>query len=265
MCLVDEKDKGRTDKIEGHPNCAPSIVVMPPKGSGKSTSQYGDVHLPSAINLELSILESTVVESPPTSSAGDQALPAADPPPAKNTHRLESEDEDPPIDVAALLKEAREVVLAQTGDFYLGTQTVRSQLQWYRNRRHARLVANSALANAEPDDDVPSAILSIIVHITKRDCWLAPDAGWTLGGSYGKKFADIKLTFTGCAPSSAHAPLVQDFNNAISNLTFFMNAVQTQGAEQIRVLVPHMLGQKIKFRHGPFAVCYSPFHVHCRC
>jgi hypothetical protein len=105
--------------------------------------------------------------------------------------------------------------------------------------------------------------MSVVVHITKRDCWLAPDAGWTSAGGYGKKFADIKLTFTGCAP--VNAALTQDFTNAVSNLTFFMNAVQTQGAEQVRVLVPHLLGQKIRFRHGPFAVCYSQFNIACRC
>jgi hypothetical protein len=61
-----------------------------------------------------------------TQSAAD--TPAAGP---KNTHRLESDDEESAVDVTALMKEARQVAIAQTGDFYLGTTNIRTQVQWY--------------------------------------------------------------------------------------------------------------------------------------
>jgi hypothetical protein len=183
---------------------------------------------------------------------------AASTTPKKNTHprpaSVDSDDEAPTTAAqnARLLKEAREAAHGLPGDFYLGVASVRAGLTWHKDGRRHRLVSVAALQAANADDDVPCAVLSLIVHITKRDCWLVPDASWTASTSYGKKFAEIKLTFQGCAPSDSQ--LTQEFNIGVGNLTYFMNLIQTEGADQMRILSQHLSAQKIKFRHGPFVV-----------
>ena len=153
---------------------------------------------------------------------------------------------------ARLLKEAREAAHGLPGDFYLGVVSVRTGLTWHKDGRRYRLVSLAALQDANGDDEVPCAVLSLIVHVTKRDCWLAPDASWVAATSYGKKFADIKLTFQGCAPTDSQ--LTKEFNVGVDNLNYFMNLIQTEGADQMRILSQHLSGQKIKFRHAPFVV-----------
>ena len=173
--------------------------------------------------------------------------------PVKNTHRIDT-DESPAEENARLLHDARQVAMAQTGDFYLGTQSVREGVTWLTDGRHKRLVAISSLADPSPDEVIPNAVLSVIVHITKRDCWLVPDTTWNSQSMFSKKFSDIKLTFTGCAPGPTNSQPNLDFLTAIANLTHFMDEAQTQGAQQQRIFVQHIVGQKIKFHHTPFVV-----------
>ena len=164
------------------------------------------------------------------------------------------------METTRLIQEAREAARGLPGDFYLGVTSVREALVWHKDGRRHRLVSKSALAEANPDDEIPCAILSLIVHITKRDCWLVPDASWSTLGSFGKKFADIKLTFHGCAPLDSQ--LNQEFVIGTRNLTHFMDIIQTEGADHMRILSQHLAGQKIKFRHAPFVVSTEhPFLV----
>jgi hypothetical protein len=171
----------------------------------------------------------------------------------KNTHPIDT-DETPAEENTRLLLDARQVAMAQTDDFYLGTQTVRNRVTWLTDGRHKRLVATSSLANPAPDEVIPSAILSIIVHITKRNCWLMPDQTWNTQSMFAKKFSDIKLTFTGCVPGPVNSQPNLDFVITAANLTHFMDNAQIKGAQQQHILVPHLIGQKIKFRHTPFVV-----------
>ena len=78
-----------------------------------------------------------------------------------------------------------------------------------------------------------SAVLSLIVHITKQDCLLTPDASWTTSSSFGRKFADIKLSFSGCA--LPHTELNQDFAVGLDNLMYLMHIIQTEGAKQMSI------------------------------
>jgi hypothetical protein len=177
----------------------------------------------------------------------------------KNTHPVDSDDEGATAaaETARLLQEAREAAQGLSSDFYLGVQSIRERLTWHKEGRRHRLVSRSDLEDANPDDDVPGAVLSLIVHITKRDCWLTSDASWTNSSSFGKKFADIKLSFHGCAPLDSQ--LNQDFAVGVANLAHFMDIIQTDGAEYMRVLSQHLAGHKIKFRHAPFLVSGSRY------
>ena len=181
----------------------------------------------------------------------------------KNTHRVDSDDEaaSAATETARLLREAREAAQELSSDFYLGVASIRKGLTWHKEGRRHHLVSKSDLAEANPDDDVTGAVLSLIVHITKRDRWLMPDASWTTSSSFGKKFADIKLSFSGCAPP--HTELNHDFAVGLDNLTYLMHIIQTEGAEQMSILSQHLASQKIKFRHTPFLVRSSPSHFLC--
>jgi hypothetical protein len=206
-------------------------------------------NLSCAIEAALSTVEDIFTSGLPSNAQGVHV---------KNSHPRDAEDDvdaDASADASAAapsLKEVRKIAQSQPSDFYMGSASVRDKLTWFKDGRRQLLVAKSAVAKAALDDEVPCAILSAIVYITKRDCWLMPDAGWTKATSFGKKFADAKLTCTGCAP--ADSDLKQDFDVVISNLVYFMNRIQTQGAEQVRIFVQHLAGDKIKFRHSPFIV-----------
>ena len=229
--------------------------IMPPKGSPRSLS-----NLPCQEHCQsLTSTHSLVTEPSQGTAAGVDQPRVASPstsqePYVKNTHRVDSDDETTTTaaENARLLKEAREAAHGLPGDSYLGVASVRAGLTWHKDGRRHRLVSIDALTEANANDDVPCAMLSLIVHITKRDCWLAPDASWAAATSYGKKFVDIKLTFQGCAPSDSQ--LTQEFNVGVGNLTYFMNLIQTEGADQMRILSQHLSGQKVKFRHAPFIV-----------
>ena len=195
----------------------------------------------------------TTSNDAPQASASASSTPSVPPAtgdtPVKNTHALE---DDNPKDTTLILKEARADALSIESDFYLGQAATLDRLSWFKDGRRQRLVGRAVLQHATPDEEIPNAILSVITHITKRDCWLAPEGNWTSSSTFSKNFSEAKLTFTGCAP--ANADLGQDFGIALTSLDTLMNRVQTSGAEQVRVLMPHLLTRKIKFRHSPFAV-----------
>ena len=188
-----------------------------------------------------------------STSASPSAPLATGDTPVKNTHALEDDNPSTEKDTTFVLKEARADAVSIETDFYLGQAATRERLSWYKDGRRQRLVGRTVLQDAAPDEDIPDAILSVITHITKRDCYLGPEGGWTSTSMFAKKFSETKLTFTGCAP--ANAELGQDFATALANLENLMNRVQTTGAEQVRIFMPHLLTRKIKFRHSPFAVC----------
>jgi hypothetical protein len=139
-------------------------------------------------------------------------------------------------------------------DFYLPSVDVRKAVCWIADGRARRLVraADANDANRSQDQAMEPARLSVIVRVTHKDFWMMSDCQWRPNTVV--QFSNIKLTSTGQAPE--WPLLMQDFKQAVSNVRYFMQLVQTPGATRAGVISEDAGVTKLRFRHVPFRVSW---------
>ena len=103
----------------------------------------------------------------------------------------------------------------------------------------------------ESADPPAPAILSIVTKLILGQSWLYPDGQWSGPTKYVKRFADIKLLFTGGAPT--HPRFANNYGVAIMNLNKIMGQV---GKEHNKCnMIISGLANHICICHPLFTVC----------
>ncbi|KAF4612703.1 hypothetical protein D9613_011753 [Agrocybe pediades] len=108
--------------------------------------------------------------------------------------------------------------------------------------------------NVQNEENVPlePALLSIIVHLSGPNSFLAPDANWTKPTTWCKTIDRAALTLAGTEPKNDQA-IAEDVRTAIETLKHFENMVHgKKSAEPKSVIkIDRSTGQPyLKFRHA---------------
>ncbi|KAK0190766.1 hypothetical protein F5146DRAFT_1137592 [Armillaria mellea] len=106
--------------------------------------------------------------------------------------------------------------------------------------------------------ETPShAILLVVLHITRKNCWVYPDGKWKGPTKYTESLADMKLNCFGEIPEAG--VFRDDFQHVIRNLESIRNKIASPGSKKSGVLFPVEIGNpadenglKVKFHHTLF-------------
>ena len=193
------------------------------------------------------------------------------------TNEMATTDDVPRQDRLAQIRKE----LIETG-YYLGdpTNRVHQNVVWKRVGRSHQLFIKPPAPAGEGAGTLPSppssqefpaledderAVLYAVVCISYGNCFLAACGNWEGPSKYAKSFADVKLSFRGCAPTTRTGlgGFEGDFEVAVESGRALMSGIAVEDTRDVGFVMPAEGSlspfESLRFRHVLFDVNFCLF------